>query len=54
MNEEYDKMLSHWLYKYYELTGKKLTKTDVLNMLVEALLNSETIEEDILNIKEVA
>jgi hypothetical protein len=27
-----------WINKHFELTGNKLTKTDVLNMLLRALL----------------
>lgn len=47
MSGEHEKMLTQWLYKHYEITGKKITKTEVLNMLLEALLNTDSIEQDI-------
>ncbi len=47
IDEDHAKLLTHWIYKYYELTGKKITRTDVINMLLEALLNTNSIEQDI-------
>jgi len=44
-NLEHD--LQIWINKYFELTSKKITKTDVLNMLLNALLETETAEQDI-------
>jgi len=36
-----------WLNKHFELTGDKLTKTDVLNMLLRALLyTKDEVQKD--------
>lgn len=47
MHEEHEKKLNKWLYKYSELTGKKISKTEVLNMLLEALLDTDNIDKEI-------
>lgn len=36
-----DEKLNHWLYKMYTLTGQKHTKTSIIHMLLEALLNED-------------
>ena len=36
-----DTKLNHWLYKMYTLSGKKYTKTSIIHMLLEALLNKD-------------
>lgn len=39
-----EEKLNHWLYKMYSSTGNKYTKTAVIHMLLEALLNAPKIE----------
>lgn len=52
IEDNIEKKFIEWIYKYYELTGRKLTKTKVLHMLLQALFESpvdqtitETVEE---------
>lgn len=47
LDDKIEQKLSHWMYKYYEITGKKITKTAVIHMLLVALLDTDTIEKDI-------
>lgn len=47
IDEELERNLIIWITKYLEMTGKKITKTDVINMLLNALLETKSIEEDI-------
>lgn len=43
--------LQIWINKYFEITGKKITKTEVLNMLLTALLETDNPERDIRNMQ---
>ena len=51
IEEETDKQLTYWLYKYFELTGKKMTKTAVIHMLLNALFDTDNVEADIREIQ---
>ena len=41
IEEEIEEKLIDWLHKHNKLTGKKLTKTSILNMLLKSLLNND-------------
>jgi hypothetical protein len=51
IEEELEHDLQMWTHKYFELTGNKITKTEVINMLLRALLETESVEKDILEMQ---
>jgi len=47
LDDDIEKKLVTWMAKYYELTGNKITKTAVIRMLLNALLDTDNPEQDI-------
>lgn len=47
LEEELEKKLSHWMHTFLEVTGHKITKTAVITMLLKALLDNDSAQQDI-------